>query len=49
MFAQRLYTDCKWPNPIVIRIAHAQPVPEAVAAILQAQKDEQRLFLKKPK
>ncbi len=44
MFAQRLYTDCKWPNPIVIRITHAQPVPEAVPAILQAQQEEQRLY-----
>jgi hypothetical protein len=25
MFAQRLYTDCKWPNPIVIRLAHVAP------------------------
>jgi alpha-L-fucosidase len=25
MFAQRFYTDCKWPNPIVIRITHADP------------------------
>ena len=48
MFAQRLYTDCKWPNPIVIRITHAQPVPEAVPAILKAQKDEQRLYQRKP-
>jgi len=48
MFAQRLYTDCKWPNPIVIRITHAQPVPEAVPALLKAQKDEQRLYQRKP-
>ncbi|MEI6073996.1 MAG: alpha-L-fucosidase [Verrucomicrobiota bacterium] len=44
MFAQRLYTDCKWPNPIVIRITHAQPVPEDVPAILKAQQEEQRLY-----
>ena len=47
MFAQRLYTDCKWPNPIVIRITHAEPVPETVPAILKAQKDEQRLYQRK--
>ena len=35
MFAQRLYTDCKWPNPIVIRITQAQSVPEAVPGILK--------------
>jgi hypothetical protein len=37
MFAQRLYTDCKWPNPIVIRITHAEPVTSAVAGVLQTQ------------
>ena len=42
MFAQRLYTDCKWPNPIVIRITHAEPVTEAIPAIIRAQKDGQR-------
>jgi alpha-L-fucosidase len=49
MFAQRLYTDCKWPNPIVLRITQAEPVPEALPGILQAREDEQRLFRKKPK
>ena len=44
MFAQRLYTNCKWPNPIVLRITHAEPVPEAVPEILRAQSEEQRLF-----
>ena len=44
MFAQRLYTNCKWPDPIVLRITHAEPVPEALAAIRQAQQEEQRLF-----
>jgi alpha-L-fucosidase len=47
MFAQRIYTDCKWPNPIVIRITHAEPVTNAVPAILKAQQDEQRLFKRK--
>jgi alpha-L-fucosidase len=44
MFAQRLYTDCKWPNPIVIRITHAEPVKEVAPEILGAQKEEQRLL-----
>ena len=43
MFAQRLYTDCKWPNPIVIRITHAEPVKAAVPQILAAQQDAQRI------
>jgi alpha-L-fucosidase len=47
MFAQRLYTDCKWPNPIVIRITQAEPVPRAVPEILKAQEEEQRLFKRK--
>lgn len=47
MFAQRLYTDCKWPNPIVIRITHAEPVTNAVEGILKSQQDEQRLFHRK--
>ena len=38
MPVQRLYTDCKWPNPIVIRITQAQPVPEAVPDILESGK-----------
>jgi alpha-L-fucosidase len=48
MFAQRFYTDCKWPNPIVIRITHAEPVTEAVPAILKTQQAEQRLFRRRP-
>lgn len=44
MFAQRLYTNCKWPNPIVIRITNAEPVPESVPGILKSQEDEQRLL-----
>ena len=44
MFAQRLYTNCKWPNPIAIRITHAQPVQAAVPEVLKAHKEAQRLF-----
>lgn len=44
MFAQRLYTDCKWPNPVVIRLKNVEPVTEAVPAILAAQKNEQRIY-----
>lgn len=47
MFAQRLYTDCKWPNPIVIRITHAEPVTEAISEILKSQQDESRLYQRK--
>ena len=47
MFAQRLYTDCKWPNPIVIRITHAEPMPEAVPVILKQQKAEPHLYQNK--
>lgn len=47
MFAQRLYTDCKWPNPIVIRITHAEPVLEAVPEVLKQQKVEPRLYQRK--
>jgi alpha-L-fucosidase len=43
MFAQRMYTDCKWPNPIVIRITHAEAVPQAAAGVLKSQQVEQRL------
>jgi alpha-L-fucosidase len=50
MFAQRMYTNCKWPNPIVIRITKAQPVPDAVPGVLKSQQADQRLFeTKKPK
>ncbi len=31
MFAQRLYTDCKWPNPIVIRLRHVVAAEAATA------------------
>jgi len=44
MFAQRLYTNCKWPNPIVLRITHAEPVTNAVPELLKTQADEQRLY-----
>ncbi len=44
MFAQRLYTNCKWPNPIVLRITHAEPVPAAVPQILKSQSGDQRLY-----
>jgi alpha-L-fucosidase len=44
MFAQRPYTDCKWPDPIAIRITHARPVAEAVPEILKSQKESQRLL-----
>jgi len=27
MRAQRIYNDSKWPNPVVIRITHAEPAP----------------------
>lgn len=27
MFAQRLYTNCAWPNPIVIRLRHVEALP----------------------
>ena len=46
--AQRLYSNCKWPNPIVIRITHAEPVTHAVPGILKSQQDEQRLYQRKP-
>jgi alpha-L-fucosidase len=48
MSAQRLYSNCKWPNPIVIRITHAEPVTHAVPGILKSQQDEQRLYQRKP-
>jgi hypothetical protein len=44
MFAQRLYTNCRWPNPIVLRITHAEPVSGAVPELLKADSGEQRLF-----
>lgn len=47
MFAQRLYTDCAWPNPVAIRITHAEPVQEAIARVTAEQKQEQRLFTPK--
>ena len=47
MFAQRLYTDCKWPNPIVIRITHAKPDNQAAESILREQSKESRLFHRK--
>lgn len=47
MFAQRLYTDCKWPNPIVIRITHAEPDEKAAEKLLKEQVNESRLFHRK--
>ena len=47
MFAQRLYTDCKWPNPIVIRITHAEPVAAATSEILNMQQGDPLLYQRK--
>lgn len=47
MFAQRLYSDCKWPNPIVIRITNAEPDAERAEKILKEQVNESRLFQRK--
>jgi alpha-L-fucosidase len=47
MFAQRLYTDCKWPNPIVIRITHAEPDNQGTENVLREQSKELRLFYRK--